>query len=198
MTKMDLASTARSRCGTAICGRCGRGHQLLVICSEMAEAPAAWQVDGVPYAQLGAAAAEATIRRMRPKHLVTHHHFAWPPSRCPRAWVPGRCCCSTTTISSRPWLIAPDLCVYNTEWVRKSLALRYRRLSQARALVIHPPVIPEEHRAPKLGRHVTLVNLNRDKGVDTWRGAAALLGSMPFLGVTGAHGKQVTRPVLGA
>ncbi|MER7837782.1 glycosyltransferase [Streptomyces sp. NPDC096040] len=66
----------------------------------------------------------------------------------------------------------PDLCIYNTDWV------------------------PDEHRAPKTGDRVTLVNLNRHKGVDTWRGAAAHLRSTPFLGVTGGHGKQILRPVL--
>ncbi|MGO4421594.1 glycosyltransferase, partial [Streptomyces sp. MCAF7] len=34
------------------------------------------------------------------------------------------------------------------------------------------------------------------KGVDTWRGAAANLRTLPFLGVTGGHGRQVLRPVL--
>ncbi|MER7109921.1 glycosyltransferase [Streptomyces sp. NPDC000229] len=79
----------------------------------------------------------------------------------------------------------------------KSLAARYPRLDQADALVVHPPAIPEEHRVPRPGTHVTLVNLSRDKGVDTWRGAAAMLGGLPFLGVTGAHGQQVTCPVRG-
>lgn len=173
------------------------GTSVLVVCSEMPEAPARWDVDGVPYAQLGEAAAEATIRQMRPRSLVTHHHFG------------ARAVTLAKTLRSRAVLLlhndfeqpalelAPDLCVYNTEWVMKSLATRYPQLDQAGALVVHPPVIPEEHRVPRPGTHVTLVNLSRDKGVDTWHGAAAMLGSLPFLGVTGAHGKQVTRGVRG-
>lgn len=173
------------------------GTSVLVICSEMPEAPARWDVDGVPYAQLSGAAAEATIRDLCPKALVTHHHFALKAVALAKT-LGSRSVLLLHNDFEQPALeLAPDLCVYNTEWVRKSLATRYPQLDQAGALVVHPPVIPEEHQVPRPGTHVTLVNLNRDKGVDTWRGAAAMLGSLPFLGVTGAHGKQVIRPVRG-
>lgn len=89
----------------------------------------------------------------------------------------------------------PDLCVYNTEWVVKSLAGRYPQVDQIPRLVVHPPVVPGEHSAPPGGTCVTLVNLNRHKGVDTWRGAARLLPRLPFLGVTGAHGPQAIHPL---
>ncbi|GGX37692.1 glycosyltransferase family 4 protein [Streptomyces chryseus] len=172
------------------------GTSVLVICSEMPEAPAVWDVDGVPYAQLAPAAAEATIRRMRPRVLATHHHFASDAITLSKR-VGARSVLLLHNDHEQPAVaLGPDLCVYNTDWVMKSLAARYPQLDQARALVIHPPVIAEEHRAPKTGNHVTLVNLNVNKGVATWRGAAALLGSLPFLGVTGAHGRQVSRPAL--
>ncbi|WP_228995215.1 glycosyltransferase family 4 protein [Streptomyces sp. DH8] len=170
------------------------GTGVLVICSEMPEAPPTWDVDGVPYAQLSADAAEPLIRRMRPKTLVTHHHYASTAITLSKG-IGARSVLLLHNDHEQPALaLGPDLCVYNTEWVMKSLAVRYPQLDQARALVVHPPVIPEEHRAPRTGSHVTLVNLNRHKGVATWRGAAARLRTVPFLGVTGAHGKQVTRP----
>ncbi|MFD3612385.1 glycosyltransferase family 4 protein [Streptomyces atroolivaceus] len=170
------------------------GTSVLVICSEMPEAPAAWDVDGVPYVQLSADAAEPLIRRMRPKALVTHHHYASAAITLSRS-VGARSVLLVHNDHEQPALgLAPDLCVYNTEWVRQSLAEQHPRLDQVPALVVHPPVIPQEHRAPRTGKHVTLVNLNRHKGVGTWRRAAAMLGTLPFLGVTGAHGAQVTRP----
>lgn len=170
------------------------GTSVLVICSEMPQAPAGWTVDGVPYAQLGAEAAEALIRKMRPRDLVTHHHFASAAVTLSRS-VGARSVLLLHNDHEQPALeLGPDLCVYNTHWVMKSLGARYPELDQARALVVHPPVIPEEHRAPRTGTHVTLVNLNRHKGVTTWRRAAELLRTVPFLGVTGAHGKQVTAP----
>lgn len=173
------------------------GTSVLVICSEMPEAPALWDVDGVPYAQLGRAAAEATIRQMRPKVLVTHHEFSVSAVALAKT-LGARSVLLLHNDFEQPALeLAPDLCVYNAEWVMKSLATRYPQVDQAGALVVHPPVIPEEHRVPRPGTHVTLVNLSRDKGVDTWRGAAVMLGSLPFLGVMGAHGKQVLRPVRG-
>ncbi|MFM9594083.1 glycosyltransferase family 4 protein [Streptomyces scabiei] len=172
------------------------GLDVLLLCSEMPEAPARWTVDGVPYMRMETAAAKAAIRRWRPPVLVTHHHFG------ERAVLLAKETGSRSVLvlhndHDQPALTAgPDLCVYNTEWIRKSLATRYPVVDQAGFLTVHPPVIPDEHRAPQSGRHVTLVNLNRHKGVDTWRAAARLLPGLPFLGVTGAHGRQVLRPRL--
>ena len=172
------------------------GLDVLLLCSEMPEAPARWTVDGVPYMQLEPAAAKAAIRLWRPPVLVTHHHFG------ERAVLLAKETGSRSVLvlhndHDQPALTAgPDLCVYNTEWIRKSLATRYPVVDQAGFLTVHPPVIPDEHRAPRPGRHVTLVNLNRHKGVDTWRAAARALPGLPFLGVTGAHGRQILRPRL--
>lgn len=172
------------------------GLSVLIVCSEMPEAPAHWTVDGVPYTRLEPAAAEAAIRRWRPPALVTHHHFAH------RAVLLAKETGSRSVLvlhndHDQPAISAgPDLCVYNTEWIRKSLAARYPEVDRAGFLTVHPPVIPGEHRAPRTGRHVTLVNLNQHKGVDTWRAAAGALTRLPFLGVTGAHGHQVLDPRL--
>ncbi|WP_434593262.1 glycosyltransferase [Streptomyces sp. A5-4] len=172
------------------------GTDVLVVCSEMHEAPPVWDVDGVPYAQLDTPQAEALIRRMQPTTLVTHHHFASRAVALSKH-VGAQSVLLLHNDHDQPALkLSPDLCVFNTEWVLKSLAFRYPQIDPARSLVIHPPVIPEEHRTPITGTHVTLVNLNRHKGVDTWRGAAGLLRRLPFLGVIGAHGEQIRRPVL--
>ncbi|MEU5431574.1 glycosyltransferase family 4 protein [Streptomyces olivoreticuli] len=170
------------------------GTRVLVICSEMPQAPAVWNIEGVPYAQLSPAAAEATIRRIRPTALVSHHQYA-PDAVVLSKSMGARSVLLVHNDFDQPVLnLAPDLCIYNTEWVMKSLAPRYPGLEQTQALVIHPPVLPEEHRVPKTGTHVTLVNLNQHKGVDTWRRAASVLRTCPFLGVTGSHGTQVLGP----
>ncbi|MEU2835331.1 glycosyltransferase family 4 protein, partial [Streptomyces lavendulae] len=170
------------------------GSRVLVICSDTPEAPAVWDVDGVPYARLSPAAAEATIHRIQPTALVSHHHYA-PNAVTLAKKVGARSVLLVHNDFDQPALnLDPDLCVYNTEWVRKSLTPRYPGLEQTPALVIHPPVLPEEHHTPETGTHVTLVNLNQHKGVATWRGAAAALRTLPFLGVTGCHGRQVVRP----
>ncbi|MFI1703053.1 glycosyltransferase family 4 protein [Streptomyces griseoruber] len=174
------------------------GRDVLVVCSAMPEAPPIWDVDGVPYTALGPLPAEAAIRSMRPRLLVSHHDFAERSVALSKS-IGARSALvvhSDFDIAARPLALWPDLCVYNTEWVRRSLAPRYLEVDRIPSLVVHPPVIPDEHRAPHTGDRVTLVNLNRHKGVDTWRGAAAHLRSTPFLGVTGGHGKQILRPVL--
>ncbi|WP_327345993.1 glycosyltransferase family 4 protein [Streptomyces europaeiscabiei] len=173
------------------------GLNVVVVCSAMPEAPSSWREDGVTYRSMEAGAAEALIRHVRPKAVITHHDFA------ERAIALSKETGSRSVLlfhndfdlPARAYAYGPDLCVYNTEWVRASLASRYVEADRIRSLVVHPPVIPEEHRAPREGTNVTLVNLSRHKGVATWRGAAAVLPALPFLGVMGAHGPQVTRPV---
>lgn len=174
------------------------GLDVLVVCSAMPEAPPLWDVDGVPYAQLAPQAADAAIRSMRPRILVSHHDFAESSVLLSRGIGAKSVVVvhSDFDIAARPLARWPDLVVYNTDWVRRALAPRYLEVDRIPSLVVHPPVIPEEHRAPSTGERVTLVNLNRHKGVDTWRGAAAHLRSTPFLGVTGGHGIQILRPVL--
>ncbi|MET9458358.1 glycosyltransferase family 4 protein [Streptomyces canus] len=174
------------------------GLDVLVVCSAMPEAPPLWDVDGVTYAQLTPQAADAAIRSMRPRILVSHHDFAESSVILSRGIGAKSVVVihSDFDIAARPLALWPDLCIYNTDWVRRALAPRYLEVDAIPSLVVHPPVIPAEHRAPKTGDRVTLVNLNRHKGVDTWRGAAAHLRSTPFLGVTGGHGKQILRPVL--
>lgn len=175
----------------------GAGVPVLVVCSDMPLAPASWTVDGVPYAQYGAQTVDAFLRSARPGVVVTHHDYAPRAVRLARDTGARSVLLmhSDLDIAAQGLTAGPDLCLYNTEWIVKSLAVRYPQVDQIGRLVVHPPVMPGEHRAARGGSYVTLVNLNRHKGVDTWRGAARLLPQVPFLGVTGAHGPQVTRPL---
>ncbi|MEU0059067.1 glycosyltransferase family 4 protein [Streptomyces sp. NPDC006334] len=174
------------------------GLGVLVVCSSMPEAPPSWEVDGVPYLHLGPRAAELLFRSMRPQVMVTHHNYAARATGLARE-IGARSVLvmhSDHDYSARSMQAGPDVIVYNTEWVRASLAARYLEVERTPSLVVHPPVIADEHRAPATGDRVTLVNLSSDKGVYTWRAAARALPELPFLGVTGAHGRQVTGPVL--
>ncbi|QKW06934.1 glycosyltransferase family 4 protein [Streptomyces sp. NA04227] len=173
------------------------GVPVRVLCSAMPEAPPSWHTDGVPYASVGAQTAEAFIRSARPHLVVSHHDYATRAVHLARD-IGSRSVLlahSDFDLVAEPLLAGPDLCVYNTHWVQASLTARYPQIDRVRSLVVHPPVVPAEHRTHRAGDHVALVNLNRDKGVDTWRAAARALPHLPFLGVTGAHGPQVLRPV---
>ncbi|MGW2640068.1 glycosyltransferase family 4 protein [Streptomyces sp. NPDC001348] len=174
------------------------GMGVLVVCSSMPEAPPSWEVDGVPHMHLAPHAAELLFRSIRPQVMVTHHNYASRATGLARE-IGARSVLlmhSDHDFSARSLWAGPDLVVYNTEWVRASLATRYLEVDRTPSLIVHPPVIPDEHRAPPTGDRVSLVNLNSDKGVYTWRAVARALPELPFLGVTGAHGQQVTGPVL--
>jgi len=58
-------------------------------------------------------------------------------------------------------------------------------------MVLHPPVWPHEH-ATRPGGAVTLVNLNENKGVHVFEHLAMLFPDVPFLGVKGGYGDQLT------
>ncbi|MER7477446.1 glycosyltransferase family 4 protein [Streptomyces sp. NPDC126510] len=173
------------------------GMGVLVVCSSMPEAPPSWEVDGVPYLHLGPHAAELLFRSMRPQVMVTHHNYAARATGLARE-IGARSVLlmhSDLDYAARSMQAGPDLIVFNTEWVRASLATRYLEVDRTPSLIVHPPVVPGEHRAAAAGERVTLVNLSSDKGVDTWRAVARALPRLPFLGVMGAHGIQVTAPL---
>lgn len=73
-----------------------------------------------------------------------------------------------------------DLIVWNSESFR----------ADRPGIVIHPPVHPDKYSTDP-GTAVTLVNLSRDKGVDTFWRCAEQLGDVDFLGVRGSIGQQV-------
>ncbi|MEU5497985.1 glycosyltransferase family 4 protein [Streptomyces griseofuscus] len=172
------------------------GLRVLVIASQMPEAPASWDVDGVPHRKADPASATALIRSLRPKTVVSHHGFAERAITLARRIRARSVLLLHSDFESNACALRlrPDLVVYNTRWIVGSLAPGYAEVGRIPSLIVHPPVIPDEHRAPATGDHVTLVNLNQDKGVDTWHAAAERLPQLPFLGVTGSHGPQILQP----
>ncbi|WP_460859644.1 glycosyltransferase family protein [Nocardiopsis coralliicola] len=86
----------------------------------------------------------------------------------------------------------PDLAVFNTEWVREHYR-RHRMITPGtETLVVHPPIDGARHRT-RPGTHVTLVNLNRDKGGEIFYRLAERMPDVAFMGVVGGHGEQVIR-----
>lgn len=174
-----------------------KGMGVLVITSEMPEAPDAWEVDGIPHVHLPYASAEILIRRVHPQVVVTHHHLS------PRAIAVGKAVGARTVLvkhndheaQARFLWSGPDLVVYNTDYVRESLRADWLEVDRIPSMIVHPPVDPAEHHVEKTGDAVTLVNLSANKGVHTFRGVAELLPDLPFLGVVGAHGVQETHPM---
>ncbi|WP_284576842.1 glycosyltransferase family 4 protein [Streptomyces sp. 2P-4] len=172
------------------------GLPVLVVCSSMPDSPPSWEVDGVPYVRLGTQPAELFLTGMRPDVLITHHNYAARATAVARriGARPVMLIHSDLDYSARSLAARPDLVVINTEWVRASLAPRYVEVREIPTLIVRPPVRPEEHRTEAAGDRVTLVNMSADKGVQTWRAVAGELPHLPFLGVAGAHGQQLTMP----
>lgn len=79
-----------------------------------------------------------------------------------------------------------ELNVFNTKWVKASIGHN--------GMVIHPPLEYERHHVDKTGDEVTLVNLQKNKGIDTLHRLCSLMPDVKFLGVTGSHGKQEPMP----
>lgn len=93
-------------------------------------------------------------------------------------------------LNQRPLRAKPDLVIFNSDWVRESLA-RFGRPRQS--MTFHPPVTAGRHEVLHTGDAVTLVNLNEHKGGLLFYQLAELQPERKFLGVVGAHGKQVIR-----
>lgn len=75
-----------------------------------------------------------------------------------------------------------DLNVYNTKWVKEAIGQP--------GIVVHPPLEWDRHRVEETGTHVTLVNLQDNKGVHLFNRLAREMPHSPFLGVHGTHGTQ--------
>jgi len=82
--------------------------------------------------------------------------------------------------------VKPDqaqLVIHNSEWVKQ--ASRWR----GRQMVVPPPVNPERYRTTP-GDRITLINLNENKGVETFWQLARIMTDRTFLGVRGGYAKQ--------
>ena len=87
--------------------------------------------------------------------------------------------------------VAGGFAVFNSAWVRDNVPFTDP------SCVLTPPIAPEHYvTVPHKDREfVTQVNLNIEKGGELFYNLAATMPELKFLGVTGAYGPQVKRPV---
>lgn len=79
--------------------------------------------------------------------------------------------------------LGADLKIYNTQWVKEKL--------HGKGIVVHPPLEASRHRVDdRVGLYTTLVNLQKNKGVDTFRELSNRMSPTLFKGVLGTHGDQ--------
>lgn len=79
--------------------------------------------------------------------------------------------------------IGADLKIYNTKWVKEKL--------RGTGIVVHPPLESDRHLVDnRVGKFTTLVNLQKNKGVDTFRELSQRMCQTDFMGVRGTHGEQ--------
>lgn len=77
-----------------------------------------------------------------------------------------------------------DLVVYNTNWIK-----RINR-TQARQIVVHPPIDRKSFKTKTTNEYVSLVNLTTAKGVDIFFAMAKMMPDVKFLGVKGGYWKD--------
>lgn len=170
-----------------------RGHEVEVVVTSHDRGPDEYQHEGIRVRRAGRRTVVELLDEIAPDVVVSHHQEA--PNACHYArrrrirsvvlfhnTFPG------ALRVARRW--RPDLHVFNTEWVREHYH-RYKAAPEG-SIVVHPPIDGARHRT-RPGRHVTLVNLNRDKGGEIFYALAGRMPDVPFLGVVGGHGKQIIR-----
>ncbi|GGX98547.1 glycosyltransferase family 4 protein [Streptomyces fructofermentans] len=87
-----------------------------------------------------------------------------------------------------------DLAVYNSQWMQTAANAFYDGSAleaPSRTLVVRPPVYAEDYRTVP-GDRVTLINLNDNKGGGLFWELARRMPDVPFLGVHGSYGDQIT------
>ena len=166
------------------------GHEVVVVVNEMKDVVNKDYTYGlVKYKARRGLAALRLVMDEKPDLIVTHHqnsmvaHRLAKDAKCKRALIVHNDHGPNIDFAKQEW----DLLVFNTEWLREV----YRE-HDVDGIVVHPPVNSDEHRTPG-GNHITLVNLNEDKGARIFYRLAEEFPNLHFLGVVGAHGKQLIR-----
>lgn len=164
------------------------GHDVTVVTTDTPQAPQHYRWDGLPgLSRPGPRPAAEEVRRLAPDVVITQHqNTALGIDLAAELGAASVFVMHNDFDLNRELLgKGPDLTVFNTDWI----AEQYRHKA-GRWIVVHPPVWAAQH-ATAPGDAVTLVNCNRDKGAAHLFHLARRLPDTPFLGVIGAHGKQV-------
>lgn len=174
-----------------------RGHRVTVWLSHPGTIEESYEIDGVrvvPFQEGSDFATEAQSADV----LLSHFENVPLVSGLARArQIPVVVICHDNFATSYHNAAGADLVVYNSEWIRRDGEIHYARYPAeflpGRTIVVRPPVIAEDYRTEP-GDHVTLVNLNPDKGGDIFWQIAAWTPEWRFLGVKGSYGTQILPP----
>lgn len=166
-----------------------RGHEVHGVVSDMPEAPREWTEGGILYhSRPGVAQSAMRAGSLRPDLIITHHQNATHAIMLAKQRGIPSVFVQHNTFGMNAQILAtrPDLTVFNTHWM--SQTWRHKAVNW---MVVHPPIRAAEH-ATTPGDCVTLINLNRHKGVEVFQRLSKHFPNVHFLGVTGGHGEQVT------
>lgn len=165
-----------------------RGHEVSCVTSDM-KAPETWEWGPVKgYSMDSLHAGEEKVLDLLPDVVISHHQNSMSAIGIARGIGAKSVIIQHNTFDGNSEVLGakPDLVVFNTEWVSQMWAAKTER-----SLVVHPPVWPEEH-ATTPGDHVTMINMNKDKGALIFYQLARRFPQQKFLAVTGSHGPQLT------
>lgn len=169
------------------------GHTVAVLSAGRPGRVANWRVEGIPsHCRPGAAAADQFAAAWRPDAIVTHHVYGLHAIA-----LAGRLRAASVAIVHNDFHLShkiiaarPDLVVCNTRWItRRLLPARHG----VRTVVVHPTVDPTRH-ATTPGGLVTMSNMFKIKGPETFWRLARACPQYKFLAVKGAYGRQDIRP----
>lgn len=164
------------------------GHDVTVVTTATPQAPQHYQWEGLPgLSRSGPRPAAEEVRRLAPQVVITQHQNTALGIDLARELGAASVFLMHNDFELNRSLLArrPDLVVFNTEWIAEQFRDQVRR-----SIVVHPPVWATAH-ATTPGQCVTLVNCNRDKGASHLFHLARRIPEAQFLGVIGAHGRQI-------
>lgn len=163
------------------------GHEVVVWATVLPEAPPYYEYEGVPVYVTNVVYARQQIKSWNPDVIISHHDNTQRAARIGQALgIPFVFIMHNDFLANQELLtLKPDLTVFNTEWIRAKFDHVVNR-----SMVLHPPVWAHEHETTP-GDHITLVNLNENKGCRVFYEMAKRFPEKKFLGVVGGHGDQI-------
>jgi glycosyltransferase involved in cell wall biosynthesis len=163
------------------------GHEVVVWATVLPEAPPYYEYEGVPVYATNVVYGRQQIKAWKPDVIVSHHDNTFRAAGIARSLgIPYVFIMHNDFLPNQELLnLKPDLTVFNTQWIRD----KFDHVVD-RSLVLHPPVWADEH-ATTPGDHITLVNLNENKGCRIFYEMARRFPEEKFLAVEGGHGDQI-------
>lgn len=163
------------------------GHEVVVWATALPDAPPYYEYEDVPVYVTNVVYARQMIKSWQPDVIISHHDNTQRAARIaqqlniPFVFLMHNDFPATQEILS----LNPDLVVFNTNWMREKFKHRVTN-----SMVVHPPVWAWQHETIP-GDHITLVNLNENKGCRVFYEMANRFPDQKFLGVVGGHGEQI-------